>query len=842
MVYFSRIPETKFIIILPHILPQEYFTSGTFHPINNLPYQHSVSSVFHLIFFLFLHLVNTLLPLTFYRALSLINILSHQDSTSPPLLTKTSSHQHFVLSRVILILFLFLLLLLLPNHTNTNPGTWDTGKMSSGPPPPPPPPPRRPVQPQPASKFGARPEKPKPHASQGLTTPIESAIDPKEPYSYSPRAGVYGKAGGKEPPARYRPAGHISSSAQEPDEADDDDLASLFSGPLSPSWDIPIRNIMGQMEQTSGRPRSSSPRRAPGLERYRSSTPRVPSGYQPPARSAGQTSTEAQNAARIARMPHRVPAAKTPGVVFTKDNAWFDKSKHEILAHVHVGPDKTSIGLLRLSGLSSDTKRDLMQSGKQSGSNELPLWFKDLCTPEQFEQLRDYSAHKTKIVGWFEGFAENNGKLFSVAERLRRGNKIAIHYFASQSKGPQYSMVAWSRESSAFRFPDWFPKHPPRDAEIPLLFAVQTDLRPICELGPSISSGSHQPSLPPLVRPPPAKTDLEKFMAERNIVVGELATIEHGAKRLKADCFYLHIPSEDDDARKDFDLLKKYLVLHEMTVFTGSDNDGWSKFFGENKKGVVIFHESFAKYAALQPRLIQALQYPSLNFWVVRVEERLWDMPSQFFSPGDHCTRIFPGDGVILLTEDMLGDLKRTAILLQWIREQQGPKASPDVRHIMLHPGVMEWIRKRLGDERLAKDHAVLKLVRGLIWKLNPSKPPDDMFKESSLDPNSTNAVMSPHHVRGYDSPNNDEPKSKEMVLQDANSLIRFFADWGQHNVQRFKHFVVVTSITDNDLYERWKAYGHITVIRGGHKSLFGRFKIRNSDLERLWNRVCNGS
>ncbi|CAG8935805.1 unnamed protein product [Penicillium salamii] len=710
--------------------------------------------------------------------------------------------------------------------------------MSSGPPPPPPPP-RRPVQPQPASKFGARPEKPKPHASQGLTTPFESAIDPKEASSYSPRTRRYG---GKEPPARYRPAGHISSSAEEPDEADDDDLRSLFSGPLSPSWDIPIRNIVGQMEQTSGRSRSSSPRRAPGLERYRSPTPRVPSGSQRPARSAGETSTEAQNADRIARMPHRVPAAKTPGVTFTRGGAWFDNSKHEILAHVYVGHDKTPIGPLRLSGLSPTIKRELMQIGRQSGSNEFQVWLKDLCTLEQFEQLRGYSARKTKTVGWFEGFAENNEKLFSMAEGLRKGNKIAIHYFASQSKGPQYSMVAWSRESSAFRFLERVVNHPPRDAEIPLLFAVQTDLRPIRALGPSISSGSHQPSLPPLVRPPPATTDLQKYTAELKIIVGELATIKDGARRLKADCFYLHFPSEDDDARKDFDLLKKYLVLHEMTVFTSSDNDGWSKFLGENKKGVVIFHESFAKYAALRPHLTKALQYPLLNFWVVRVKERLRGMQGRFFSPGGHCTRIFPGDGVILLTEDMLGDLRRTAIILQWIREQQGPKASPDIRHIMLHPRVMEWIKKRLGDQRFVENHRVLKLVRGLIWKLNPFKLPDGTFEESSLDPNSSNAVMSPRHVHGYDSLNIDGTKSKEMVLQDANRLFNYFAGWGQVNRQRFKHFFVVTSITDNDVYERWKAYGFLTVIRGGHKGFFGRFHIRDSDLESLWNRACNGS
>ncbi|CAG8326575.1 unnamed protein product [Penicillium salamii] len=613
-------------------------------------------------------------------------------------------------------------------------------------------------------------------------------------------------AGGREPPARYRPAGHISSSAQEPDEAEDDDLKSLFCGTRSPSWDLAFRSPMGPMVQSSGRSRSSSHRRAPGLERYRSPTPRVPSGFQPPARSAGETSTEAQNAARIARMPHRVPAANTPGVFFTRGNAWVDNSKHEILAHVYVGRDKTSIGPLRLCGLSSTAKRDLMQGGKQSGSNEFEVRFKDLCKLDQFEQLRGYSAHKTTSTGWFEGFAENNKKLFSLAENLGIDNKIAIHYFPSRSKGPQYSMAAWPQASSAFNFPRRSEKSVPRDVESPLLFAVQTDLRPIRALGPPIKSGS---------KPPSASTDLEKLMAARKIFAEELATIKGSANRVKAKCFYLHFPSDDSDAKRDLDALKQYLVIHGMTVTTNSDPGGWSKFYANNKTGV--FHESFDKYADMRPPPAGAFQNPFFNFWVVRVKDRLRDMQGRYCSPGGHCTRIFPGDGVILLTEYMLEDLKRTAIVLQWIRARQGSKASPDIKHIMLHPGVMEWIGKRLGDERFVKDHAVLKLVRGLIWKLNPSEPPDDMFKESSLDPDSSNAVMSPRHVHGYDSPNIDKPKSEGMVLRDANRLIGFFAGWGQRNRQRFKHFVVITSTTDTEVYERWKAYGYITVIRGGY-------------------------
>lgn len=95
------------------------------------------------------------------------------------------------------------------------------------------------------------------------------------------------------------------------------------------------------------------------------------------------------------------------------------------------------------------------------------------------------------------------------------------------------------------------------------------------------------------------------------------------------------------------------------------------------------------------------------NYWVIRITRPLQLMDERYFSSSEHCTRIFLRDGVILLTEDMLGDLKSLAITLQWLRQRLQTKQSSTTYHFMLHPGIMEWLEKRLDDESFAKDHGL---------------------------------------------------------------------------------------------------------------------------------------
>lgn len=83
-------------------------------------------------------------------------------------------------------------------------------------------------------------------------------------------------------------------------------------------------------------------------------------------------------------------------------------------------------------------------------------------------------------------------------------------------------------------------------------------------------------------------------------------------------------------------------------------------------------------------------------------------MDDRYCSPSDHCTRIFPKDGMILLTQDMLEkDLKGVAVIIQWLRLKFTKKSSSDRYHLMLHPGILGWIERRLDDENFSKDHGL---------------------------------------------------------------------------------------------------------------------------------------
>ena len=180
------------------------------------------------------------------------------------------------------------------------------------------------------------------------------------------------------------------------------------------------------------------------------------------------------------------------------------------------------------------------------------------------------------------------------------------------------SLVAWSHGSASFQFPSASNKILPMDVEIPLLVAVQSELLPIETLGPRIPSRPREPSTPALVSNPqvspqaddyhhaptgfvpqiPSTTPddvqreatvrLEALMAERKIDVNELASIEDGVKVSKANYFYLHFPSDDDEAQTDLHLLKLYLSIHGMTVLTSLDPNGWSNFHNNIKMGIVI--------------------------------------------------------------------------------------------------------------------------------------------------------------------------------------------------------------------------------------------------------------
>ncbi|KAJ5502545.1 Chromo domain/shadow [Penicillium fimorum] len=318
---------------------------------------------------------------------------------------------------------------------------------------------------------------------------------------------------------------------------------------------------------------------------------------------------------------------------------------------------------------------------------------------------------------------------------------------------------------------------------------------------------------------------VEEFMKKTlKINVEELSTIEEGGKFSKAGIFYLHFPSGNEEVQMELQLLKAHLLeYHEKIVLTSDNLGDWAKFVQNSRQGVAIFHESFVGYDTLQPPLNSVLPAHSFNYWIVRIRRPLELVDPRYCSPSDHHLRIFPYGGVILLTEDVLTDLKGVVVTLQWIRNANRNKRKSWT--LMFPPRILEWIERRLDDENHSKEHGLLLLIRTLIIKNNVMDPRTALFDETSLQPNSKSNVIAPSLNEYGTRTEHHNLKIKDKVERDADHLIEFFAGWSLINIPRFRNFVAVTSF-NTPAGARWDKWGHITVMRGGFSHFFKRFKV----------------
>ncbi|KAJ5229255.1 hypothetical protein N7489_009963 [Penicillium chrysogenum] len=321
---------------------------------------------------------------------------------------------------------------------------------------------------------------------------------------------------------------------------------------------------------------------------------------------------------------------------------------------------------------------------------------------------------------------------------------------------------------------------------------------------------------------------LDEYMKAHKISVEELATIEEGGKLSKAHMFYLHFPRGNEEVGTDLELLQALLKYYDKIIFTSDSPEGWAKFVHSSRQGVAIFHESFAGYDTLQPPLNSVLPTNSFNFWIVRIQRPLELVDPRYCSPGDHGLRIFPYGGVILLTEDMLTDLKGVAVTLQWIRNINKYKRRSWT--LMLPPGILEWIERRLSDKKYSQDHGLLLLIHMLIIKNNATDAHTGLFDKASLHLNSKSNVIAPSLNEYGTRTEHHDLKIQDKVERDADHLVEFFAGWSLINIPRFRNFIAVTSLGAST-GQRWDKWGHMTAMRGGFAHFFKRFKIDSAGL-----------
>ncbi|KAJ6011449.1 hypothetical protein N7451_002861 [Penicillium sp. IBT 35674x] len=155
---------------------------------------------------------------------------------------------------------------------------------------------------------------------------------------------------------------------------------------------------------------------------------------------SNQPIISAEEKDQIAQMPLGIP---DDTVCFVKNGYFYNQGDHEVLAHVYFGVDKKYIGPVRLCGHRVAAKYDLLRNG-----DPREMWFKDMCTWEEYEELsRDIKVPLKRCNAWMEGFEDTNEALFFMGERLRKEKKAAIYYPANV-RG--LSWIAYS-PSSSFR-------------------------------------------------------------------------------------------------------------------------------------------------------------------------------------------------------------------------------------------------------------------------------------------------------------------------------------------------------------------------------------------------------
>lgn len=87
--------------------------------------------------------------------------------------------------------------------------------------------------------------------------------------------------------------------------------------------------------------------------------------------------------AQIARMP--IGFAVPGNCIYTKTGYWWNWG--EALVHVYFGPNKKFVGPVRICGMNDAVKGDLL--GSKGSGKEFEMWFKELCTFEEYRFLSD---------------------------------------------------------------------------------------------------------------------------------------------------------------------------------------------------------------------------------------------------------------------------------------------------------------------------------------------------------------------------------------------------------------------------------------------------------------------
>ncbi|EPS29592.1 hypothetical protein PDE_04542 [Penicillium oxalicum 114-2] len=278
---------------------------------------------------------------------------------------------------------------------------------------------------------------------------------------------------------------------------------------------------------TVTRPKGSSPVRSLSTPSSLSVLPSSqnesgPERESPASESAAQTHTSAPDSSRdqqpdmsVKAQIGRMPVGK-PGLGARFFHSTYFANPGEILAHIYFGPERHFIGPVRLCGLTSEERAELLVAKDARGrSKKLEMWFRDLCTRDQYETLckvESDAGGSNRVIRtcWMEGFTDSNPEIFHMSELLLHEKVVGIYYPPGLNG---YAWIAYSPKLPDFKQLDR--GYPEIDPGVPIHLAVRTPLPPIEALKSVPLRETKQPALQP-----PLEKTIVPYNKSSSAVVG----------------------------------------------------------------------------------------------------------------------------------------------------------------------------------------------------------------------------------------------------------------------------------------------------------------------------------
>ncbi|KAJ0421976.1 hypothetical protein BJY00DRAFT_281526 [Aspergillus carlsbadensis] len=238
----------------------------------------------------------------------------------------------------------------------------------------------------------------------------------------------------------------LSSSRRDPSQVktsnasptDTDRPGSLLNSPILPQH-IPVSPV-------------SSPRSNDGT---RENSKPGPSDKIHPSRRAlvptAPSGSRIMDHGVLPEIPPRAPGPKAKFVRSSRGRFW---NFGEFYVSMYFGPDKHDIGNARLCGIEPHYGKKILST---KVGDKIEIWFRYLCTLNEYQQLCERSRNIKFSNGWVEGFDDTEPRIRTIAETLQQNSLLAI---AEINNKTDDVLLAYLPRSPVFSFLDDTPGGP----------------------------------------------------------------------------------------------------------------------------------------------------------------------------------------------------------------------------------------------------------------------------------------------------------------------------------------------------------------------------------------------